>query len=143
MLARKKYGKLKNHPLPRYCSFYENEMHFSKMSNNNLKSLLYAENPIFHKNSSIKAVSKKTREMTKRFCQINQVFDNNENAISCDYYNLDLLNKLNINRYHDLFILHLNISSLSSHIYDLKLFLILLTAKVDIFLKAGYLEATQ
>ena len=68
----------------------------------------------------------------KRFCQINQVFDDNENTISCDYYNTDKLNKLNINRHHHLFILHLNISSLSSHIDDLKIFLSLLTAKVDI-----------
>ena len=70
--------------------------------------------------------------MMKHFCQINQVFDDNENTISCDYYNTDKLNKLNINRHHHLFILHLNISSLSSHIDDLKIFLSLLTAKVDI-----------
>ena len=70
--------------------------------------------------------------MMKRFCQINQVFDDNENTISCDYYSTDKLNKLNINRHHHLFILHLNISSLSSHIDDLKIFLSLLTAKVDI-----------
>ena len=97
-----------------------------------LKNFLHAENPIFHKISSIKRMSKKTRGMMKCFCQINQVFDNNENAISYDYYNIDELNKLNINRHHNLFIPHLNISSLSSHIDDLKIFLSLLTAKVDI-----------
>ena len=80
------------------------------MSNNHLKNFLHAENPIFHKISSIKTISKKTREMIKRFCQINEVSDDNENAISCDYDNIDKLNKLNINRRHDLFILHLNIS---------------------------------
>ena len=74
----------------------------------------------------------KTREIMKRFCQMNQVFDDNENAINFDYYNIDELNKLNINRHHDLFILNLNISSLSSHIDDIKIFLSLLTAKVDI-----------
>ena len=65
------------------------------------------------------------------FCQMNQVFDNNENAISCYYYNIDELNKLNINRHNNLLILHLDISSLSSHIDDLKMFLRLLTAKLD------------
>ena len=68
-------------------------------------------------------MSKKTRYMMKRFCQINQAFDDNENAISCVYFNIDELNELNINRYA-LSILHLNISSLSSHIF--------FTAKVDI-----------
>ena len=77
-------------------------------------------------------MSKKAREMMKRFCQINQVFDDNENAICYDYYNIVELNKLNINRNHKLFILYLNISSLSSHIDDLKIFLSLLTANVDI-----------
>ena len=106
-------------------------MPFSKMSNDR-KSFLYAENPIFHKISFMKTMSKKTKEIMKWFCQINQVLGNNENAISCDYYNTDELNKLNINRHHDLFILHLNISSLSLLIDDLKIFLSLLTAKVDI-----------
>ena len=102
----KKYEKLKNDPLPWYCSFY--------------------------KSSSIKRMCEKTREIMKRFCQMNQVFDDNENAINFDYYIIDELNKLNINRHHDLFILNLNISSLSSHIDDIKIFLSLLTAKVDI-----------
>ena len=118
---QEKLEKLKNDSLPWYCSFCENELLFSKMSNNDLKNFLHAENPIFHK----------IREMMKCFCQINQVFDDNENAISCDYYNIDELNKLNINRHHDLFILHFNISSFSSYNDDLKIFLSLLTAKVD------------
>ena len=131
-VSKKKYEKLKNDPLPWYRSFCENELPFPKMSNNNLKNFLHAENPIFHKISSIKTMSKKPRGMMKRFCKINQVFDDNENATSCNYYNIDELNKLNINRHHSLFILHLNISSLFSHIDDLKIFLSLLTAKVDI-----------
>ena len=120
-------------------------MPFSKVSNNDLKSFLHAENPILHKNSSITTMSKKTREMMKRFCQINQVFDDNENAIRCDYYNIVELNKLNINRNHNLFILYLNISSLSSHIDDLKIFLGLLTANVDILCisESIYLKTIQ
>ena len=107
-------------------------MPFSKMSNNDLKSFLHVENPIFYKNSSIKTMPKKTREMMKLFCQMNQVFDDNENEISFDYCSIDDPNKLNMNMHHNPFILHLNISSLYLHIDDLKIFLSLLTAKLDI-----------
>ena len=103
-VTKKKYEKLTNDSLPWYCYFCENEMPFSKISNNDLKNFLHAENPIFHKIVPLnQCLTKKTREMMKRFSQINQVFDDNENAISCDYYNIDELNKLNINRHHDLF----------------------------------------
>ena len=53
---QEKYGELKNDPLPWYFSFCENEMPFSKMSNNDLKNFLHVENPIFYKNSSIKTM---------------------------------------------------------------------------------------
>ena len=59
------------------------------MSNTNLKNFLHAENPIFHNISSIKTMSKENRELMRGFCQINQVFGDNENAISCNYYNID------------------------------------------------------
>ena len=79
--------------------------------------------------------------MMKRFRQINQFFDDNENVISCEYYSIEELSKLNTNK-HDLYKLHVNTSSHLSHIDDLKIFLSLLTAKVDILSicesKAGY-----
>ena len=81
-------------------------MPFSKMSNNDLKSFLHVENPIFYRNSSIKTMPKKTREMMKLFCQMNQVFDDNENEISFDYCSIDDPNKLNMNMHN---MLHLNI----------------------------------
>ena len=138
---KKKYEKLMNYPLPWYCSFCENELSFSKMSNNNLKNFLHAENCIFHKISSIKTMSKKTREMMKHFCQMNQVFDNNENTISCDYYNIEEPNKLNINRHYYLFILRLNISSLSSNIDDLQYFLVCWQQKwTYVFMKVDYVS---
>ena len=68
----------------------------------------------------------------KPFCQMNQVFGDNENEISFDYCSIDDPNKLNMNMHHNPFILHLNISSLYLHIDDLKIFLSLLTAKLDI-----------
>lgn len=86
----------------------------------------------------------KGTEMMKRFCQISQVFDDDKNAISCDCCNIDEINKLSINRHRVLFILHLNIPSLSSHIDDQKIFLGLLTTKrTYVFLKADYLKTFQ
>lgn len=102
------------------------------MSNNDLKNLLHATKPTSSsKNTSIKTISNKTREMMKCFCQINKFFDDNENVISWDYYSIEDLNKLKTDK-HGFCILHLTISSLSSQTDDLKLFLSLLTARVDI-----------
>ena len=48
-----------------------------------------------------------------------------KNPVSWDYYDVHDPNKIQINQ-HDLSIIHLNISSLASHIHELKLFLSLL-----------------
>ena len=61
----------------------------------------------------------------------NQLFDQSENSISCDYYDIDNLNKAVINQ-SDPTIIHLNISSLALHIDKLKLFLSLIKTKFDI-----------
>ena len=80
-------------------------------------------------------VKESLRKM-KRFCQINQIFDDNKIVIICNYSSNEDLNKLNTGK-HDLYILDLNISSLSSHIDNLKFLLSLLTAKVDILCISG------
>ena len=61
----------------------------------------------------------------------NQLFDQSENSISCDYYDIDDLNKIVINQ-SDLTVIHLNILSLALHIDKLKLFLSLIKTKFDI-----------
>ena len=71
-------------------------MPFSKMSNNHQKNLHAAKPASSSKGTSIKTTSKKAREMMKRFCQINQFFEDNENVLSCDYCSIEELNKLNI-----------------------------------------------
>lgn len=38
-VSKQKHEKLKNDPSPEYCTFCTNEMHFSKMSSNDLKNL--------------------------------------------------------------------------------------------------------
>ena len=62
------------------------------------------------------------------------MLEESENPVSCDYYDVHDLNKIQIH-WHDLSIIHLNISSLASHIHDLKLALIL-----SVYLKAEYLN---
>ena len=68
-------------------------MPFPKMSNNDQKNLLHAAKPTSSsKGKSIKTISKKAREMMKRFCQINQFFEDNENVLICDYCSIEELN---------------------------------------------------
>ena len=59
------------------------------------------------------------------FKQVNQLFDQSEKSISCDYYDVDNLSKIVINQ-SDITVMHLNISSLALHIDKLKLFLSLI-----------------
>ena len=66
-----------------------------------------------------------------RFKQVNQLFDQSENSISCDYYDVDDFNKIVINQ-SDLTVIHLNRSSLALHIDKLKLCLGLIKTKFDI-----------
>ena len=54
--------------------------------------------------------------------KVNQLFDQSENSISCDYYNVDNLNKIVISQ-SDLTVIQLNISSLALQINKLNLFL--------------------
>ena len=53
-----------------------------------------------------------------KFQQLNNLFDQSENTISCDYYDLKDFQKIKIKQ-QDFSLLHLNISSLSCHINDL------------------------
>ena len=65
-----------------------------------------------------------------RFEQVNQVFDQPENSISCDYCEVDDLNKIVINQSYPT-VVHLNMMSLVLHIDKLKLFLSLIKIKFD------------
>ena len=55
----------------------------------------------------------------KKFSQISQLNDSNENTVRCDYYDLNGFDKVIVTK-QDLAVLHLNNSSLSSHINELK-----------------------
>ena len=58
------------------------------------------------------------------------MLEESENLVSCDYYYVHDLNKIQIHQ-HDLSIIHLNIS-LASHIHELKLFFSLIKVSFDI-----------
>ena len=66
-----------------------------------------------------------------KFQQLNNLFDQSENTISCDYYDLKDFQEIKIKQ-QDFSLLHLNISSLSCHINDLVNFLALLNTKFDV-----------
>ena len=66
------------------------------------------------------------------FHEMNQIFDQSDNLISCDYYDIPEFKKMKIREQQDLSILHLNISSISAHINDLRNFLNLVDQKIDI-----------
>ena len=66
-----------------------------------------------------------------KFQQLDNLFDQSENTISCDYYDLKDFQKIKIKQ-QDFSLLHLNISSLSCHINDLVNFLALLNTKFDV-----------
>ena len=63
---------------------------------------------------------------------MNQIFDQSDNLISCDYYDILEFRKIKIRDQQDLSILHLNISSISAHINNLRNFLNLVNQKIDI-----------
>ena len=76
----------------------------------------------------------KTKEKLKKFVQISQTVDGtglNTSFDYYDYYDLEDFNKIPIKNW-DLALLHMNISSLSAHIDDVKTFLNLLNINFDI-----------
>ena len=78
-----------------------------------------------------KKLNEQARELMKKFSQISQVNDPNENTASCVYCDLNDFNKV-IAVYLNMAVLHLNISSLSSHINELKLLFSSLNLNFDI-----------
>ena len=80
---------------------------------------------------SINVPNKKPKGLMHKFQQLNNIFDQSENTISCDYYDLKDFQKIRIKQ-QDFSLLHLNISSLSFHIKYLVNFLALLNTKFDV-----------
>ena len=66
---------------------------------------------------------------------MNQIFDQSDNLISSDYYDIPEFKKMKIREQQDFSALHLNISSISTHINDLRNFLNLVNQKIVEFLR--------
>ena len=107
------------------------EIPFSTLSNKCLKTVLFRGFSKTLPKSFSKPFDKKTTKKLKTFREVSRLFDQSENLVSCDYYIPYELNKINIKQ-KGLSVLHLNISSLSAHIDDLKNFLSELRTKFDI-----------
>ena len=101
------------------------------MNNKELKSFLKISKTSATPTQVTRKTKLRTKELMKSFKQLKEMFDESENPVSCDYYDVHDLNKILIHQ-HDLSIIHLNMLSLASHIHDLKHFLILLKVNFDI-----------
>ena len=95
------------------------EIPFSTLSNKGPKPVLFGGASKTLPKSFSKPFDKKTTEKLKTFHEVSQLFDQPENSVSCDYYTPYELNKIKVKQ-EDLPVLHLNISSLSAHIDNLK-----------------------
>ena len=78
-----------------------------------------------------KFLNQKTKIDLEKFKELNQVLNETENYISCDYFEMDKFKKIKIKQ-HDFSLLHLEIWSLSSQINELVTFLNLLETKIHI-----------
>ena len=122
-----KYEKLKVDLNPWLCLTCAEEISFFALANKDRKNLL---SNIFMKKSILKKVDQKTKIHPDKFKELNQVLEAETNT-SCDYYEINEFKKLKIEQ-HDFSLLHLNISSLSSHIDEMVTFLNLPETKFDI-----------
>ena len=99
--------------------------------NNDLQKLL-SDSHNNHPRPIPRKMNKKTKEFLKKFHEMSQIFEQSENPLSCDYYDISDFKKPKINKQQVLSILHLNISSISAHTDDLRTFLNLSHHKFDI-----------
>ena len=133
-ISPKTYVKLQDDDVSAwYCPICIRSLPFSDLRAKELKIFLSSDT-IEHTQKPQKApkkLNKQTCELMKKFSQISQLNDPNKNTVSCDYYDLNDFNKVIVTK-QDLAVLHLNISSLSSHINELKLLLSSFNLNFDI-----------
>ena len=130
-IGETQYENLKESPLPWYCPYCIMELPFFTVKNNDLQKLL-SDSHNNHPKPFPRKMNKKTKDFLKKFREMSQIFEQSENPLSCDYYDISYFKKLKINKQQDLSILYLNISSISAHIDDLRIFLNLAHHKLDI-----------
>ena len=77
-------------------------------------------------------MNKKTKEFPKMFRKMSRIFEQSEDPLSCDYYDIPDYKKQKIKKQQDLSIFHLDISSILKIIDDLRTFHNLVNHKFDI-----------
>ena len=112
-INHEKYEKLKKDPLAWYCADCTTEVSFSALSNKDFKDFFYSTTTP-QPSQILQKLSKKIKKLMTRFKQVNQIFDQSEYSITCDYYDVDDFDKIVMNQ-NDLTVIHLNISSLALH----------------------------
>ena len=66
-INKRKYGKLKNDPLPWYCPAGISEIPFSQINNKEFKNLLYPKNTLQQPLQMIKKSNKEIKDLISRF----------------------------------------------------------------------------
>ena len=126
------HEKLKSNPTPWHCPLCINELLFANTSKSDFVKLYYSSLPLSVScKLTTKSSGKKAKLLLKRIKDLNHTSDQSESLISHHYFDIEDLKRVKI-KSQDLSILHLNISSISSHINDLKMFINLLNTKFDI-----------
>ena len=98
-IGETQYENLKKSPLPWYCLYCITEFPFSSVNNKDLHSLALSSGPTInnnHASPAVKKSTKKTKEFPKKFREMNQIFDQSDSLISCDYYEIPEFNKMKI-----------------------------------------------
>ena len=93
-INHQKYEKLLKDPLASYCLDWKTEISFPTLSNKDSKDFLCLETIPQPSRKSYKNRAKKLTNMMSHFKQVNQLFDQSENSISCDYYDIDGFSKI-------------------------------------------------
>ena len=116
-----------------YCQYCIIGFPFSSVNNKVLHSLALSSGPTNINNHASPTVkkNKKKKKFPKIFWEINQIFDQSDNLISCDYYGIPEFEKMKMRWQEGLSILLLNFSFISSHINDLRNFLSLVRQKFN------------
>ena len=107
-------------------------MPFISLLNKGFKTFLPL-NPFHHIAQVIppKKVDKCTKGISKKFKDLNQLFDNTENTVNCDYLDINEYKKIKVKE-QDFSLLHLKMSSLSSYVNGLKTLFSQVDTKFDI-----------
>ena len=131
-ISSAEYEKLKVSTLPWYCPICAKEIPVSSLSNKEFNILLSRNLP--HPSTLAvpsKKIGKHTKEIQKKLKDLNKLFDHTENAVSCDFFDINEYKKIKIKE-HDFSLLNLNISLLSDHTNELQKLLSQVATKFDI-----------